>query len=101
MNNHIYKVIKWVENPESVSQEERGKNKEEAAAAYDAVLDSYAANYDAYSAVFDANASYAAYSAAYFADDNDKEAASRWVNNYFEETRENKQDYINAIGAEK
>ena len=82
MNKFIYKVGKWLENPKSVSQEERDKNKEEAP--------------------FDVSyAGYSARTAAYAAADNDKESAIRFVNNYFEETNENKQDYLDAIEEEK
>ena len=97
MNKYIYKVIKWLEDPDSVSQEERDKNKEEAKKSLDSIYATYATHNDA--SILDA--SYAAYSSAYFAADNDQEAAARWVNNYFEETGEDKQDYINAIGGEK
>tara|TARA_R100000951_G_C2648580_1_gene183514 strand:+ start:529 stop:1350 length:822 start_codon:yes stop_codon:yes gene_type:complete len=84
MNNHIYKVIKWVENPESVSQEERKENKEEA-----------------YTVAKADNAAYVAYAAAHFAADNEQEIATRWVNEYLNITGENKQDYLDAIEQEK
>ena len=93
MKKHIHKVIKWLEDPESVSQEERDKNREEAKAVYNVVND--AVNDAAY------NAAYNAANAAYFAADNDTVTATEWVNRYFEITEESKQDYINAIGAEK
>ena len=87
MNKFIYKVGKWLENPDSVRQEERCKNKEEAANA------AYAVAYD-----YDDDA---AYHAAYFAAENNPEAAIKWVNKYFEVTGEDKKDYINAIEEEK
>ena len=62
MNKHILLVMKWLDNPKSVSKEELKKNAD-AAAAY-------------------------AVDAAY---------AEKWINKYFNRTRENKQDYIDAI----
>lgn len=89
MNKFIYKVIKWLEDPESVSQEERDKNKKEA---YDAAYAAYAA---------DACDAAAAYHAAAYAAENDQEHVSFWVNEYLQETGENKQDYLDAIDADK
>lgn len=75
MNKHVCKVIKWLENPKSVSQEEREENA--------------------------MKSDYTAYYAAAAADENDTEKASFWTDRYFNRTGENKQDYLNAIEAEK
>jgi len=89
MNKYVYKVIKWIEDPESVSQEERNKNKEEADLAAEIAV-FYSAYYD----------DHYAYHAAYHAALNDPEEANHWVNSYFQETGENKQDYINKLNEE-
>jgi len=75
MNKHILLAMKWLDSPNSVSKEELKKNAADAAAADAAAV--YAA------AVYDA-AVYAAY-------------AEKWINKYFDRTKENKQDYIDAI----
>ena len=83
MNKFIYKVIKWVENPESVIQKDREENNKEASYA------DYSVGYAA------------AYTAAYFAAENSEEAATIWVNEYLRKTGESKQDYLFAIEEEK
>ena len=99
MNKHIYKVIKWLENPESVSQEERDKNKEEAS---DAAADAADAAYSASVAFYDAAyAAACADAAAAAAAENKPEEATRWVNKYLQVTGKNKQDYLDAIEGEK
>jgi diadenosine tetraphosphate (Ap4A) HIT family hydrolase len=76
MNKHILLVMKWLKNPESVSQEELEEN---AYAAYWAAAYAYA---DA------ADAAYAA----------DAAAAAYWVDRYFQITGEDKQAYIDKLG---
>ena len=99
MNKHIYKVIKWLENPESVSQEERDKNKEEASdAAADAADAADAASVAFYDAAY--AAACAAVATAY-ASKNNPEEAGIWVNEYLLETGESKQDYLDAIKEDK
>jgi len=74
MNKHILLVMKWLNDKDSVSQEELEKNKHE----------SYAAN---------TRADYEAYNAAFFADFGEGANAARWVNEYFEITGEDKNEY--------
>jgi hypothetical protein len=81
MNKYVYKVIKWLENPESVSQKESGKNADSARSA--------------------AYAYHAAYVASAIAAENKPESAKYWVNEYLKETGENKQDYLDKIEDEK
>ena len=77
MNKHILLVMKWLNNPESVTQEGL-------LASYESAV--YSA---AYTAVY-----WAVYWAAYdFADD-----ATYWVNEYFKITSEDKQTYIDKLG---
>ena len=85
MNEHILLVMKWINDPESVSQEER--------------LD--AASYDANNC-WSASADYNAfYFAAYYAATSEPEKAAYWVDEYFKETREDKQEYLNKIKGEE
>jgi hypothetical protein len=86
MNKHILLVMKWLKNPESVSQEELDANRE---SAYDANRE-FA--YDTYRS---ARSAYAAYWAAYWAA---TASASHWVNEYFKVTGEDKQIYIDKLG---
>jgi hypothetical protein len=86
MNKHILLVMKWLKNPESVSQEELDANRE---SAYDANRE-FA--YDTYRS---ARSAYAAYWAAYWAA---TASASHWVDKYFERSGENKQTYIDKLG---
>jgi hypothetical protein len=80
MNKHILLVMKWLKNPELVSQEELEANKESAytgdAAAYRATYFSCCA--DRFTAV-SRNASY-------------------WVDEYFKYAGEDKQIYIDELG---
>tara|TARA_R110002020_G_scaffold358757_1_gene571363 strand:+ start:458 stop:688 length:231 start_codon:yes stop_codon:yes gene_type:complete len=71
MNKHIKLVEKWLDDKDSVTQEELEQNKEDARAAYTATA---AADADAYAAAADA-----AYY-AYYADATDAEF---WVKNYY------------------
>jgi len=80
LNKYILLVMKWLGDPESVSKGELVENRKAAYAIYTTSADTAAA--------------YAAYAAVAY-------AAEKWVNKYFERTGENKQDYIDAIGAEK
>ena len=84
MNKHILLVMKWLKNPESVSQEELEAN---CKSAYAGAVDAGAA---------EAAASYlaAAYAAAWIGADAD---AQHWVDVYFERTGENKADYIKEL----
>ena len=95
MNKFIHKVIKWLEDPESVSQEEREENRVEDPGSCSAAQAAYY-----YSAAAALTASAAA-NAAYFAAENNPELATKWVNKYFEVTGEDKQDYLDAIEVEK
>ena len=85
MNQIILTVMKCINNPESVSLEERERNKKEAETTSD---------------TSDA-ADYAFYCAAYCAARNDPEKAAYWVDEYFKETREDKQEYLNKIKGEE
>ena len=80
MNNTILFVIDHQLNPDKYTQEQL---KENYRAANANASDAAAADYGA--------ADYAAYAADYAA------SASYWLNEYFERTGENKQDYIDAI----
>jgi len=85
MNSAIYLTLKKLNNPESVSKSELEKA---ANAVFANAVDNYTAVYLAV---------YAASDAA-----KDKpESAKYWVNKYFKETGESKQDYLNAIGEER
>ena len=77
LNTNIYTllVMKWINDPSSVSKEERRKNKKSAF---------YSSGGHTYAATFAASAA--------AADDN-YEGAEFWVNKYFELTGEDKQDY--------
>jgi hypothetical protein len=79
MNKNILLVMKWLKNPESVSQEELYANRKsaDAAAAYWAAA---------------ANADYYADAAADAAD------ATYWIDEYFKSTGEDKQTYIDKLG---
>ena len=89
MNKHILLVMKWLDNPESVSQEELKANRKSAA---------YAAYYTADAAY---RAAHNAYWAAYYTADADAvwdaTDAQHWVDIYFERTGENKADYIKEL----
>jgi len=86
VNKHILLVMKWLNDKDSVSQEELEKSKGEAYAAF--------AAYAAYAAF----AAYAAYAAA--AADYDYDYVSQavyWVNRYFEETGEDRNEYLKEL----
>ena len=85
--------MKWLDNKDSVSAKELKENYDAAAYAYAAAYAAYAAAYAAYTAAYAAyTAAYAAYAAA------DAAAyAEKWVNVYFERTKEDKQKYIDEI----
>ena len=93
MNKHILMVIDHKMNPEKYTQdqlEENYKTADAAAAAADA-----AADYNTYAAARAARAA-AAYAAAYRA-----ARTAYWLNNYFKESGECEQDYIDAINKDK
>ncbi len=76
MNKHIELVKKWLDNPDSVTQEELKANVDAANAAYDDVANAAAnAAYAAYAAADVASAA-AAYDAAYDAYDDVANAAA-------------------------
>jgi hypothetical protein len=98
MNKNILLVMKWLKNPETVTQEELEDNFEAANravnAANRAVNAANRADYAAYSASYSAAAGEAAYSAA-------GEAATRasyWIDEYFKSTGEDKKTYIDTLG---
>jgi hypothetical protein len=98
MNKNILLVMKWLKNPESVSQEELYANRKsaDAAAAY-----AYAAAADraAYWAAANAAFSDAAANADYYADAAaDAADATYWIDEYFKYTSEDKQIYIDKLG---
>jgi len=78
MNKHILMVMQWLNNKDSVSQYELEKNKSEAcSAATDANL---VAAYNAAAAATD----YVAY-------------AGSWVDKYFKETSEDRNEYLKEL----
>jgi hypothetical protein len=85
MNKRTLLVMKWLNNPESVSQLELEENARDAA--YWAADTSVSVDY----------AAWAAWAAAYAASAASA-AATYWVNEYFESTGENKQTYIDSLG---
>jgi hypothetical protein len=96
MNKHILLVMKWLNDKDSVTQEELKDNR---TAAADAAADAYAADAYAAAAAADAYAADAYAADAYAADAYAADAAEKWVTKYFEQTCENKQDYIDALAA--
>ena len=90
MNKHILMAMDSIANPEKYTVEQLRKNCD---AAYKAAYKADDAAYAAYVAHVAADA-YADYAAAYSAVSCDYE---RWLNRYFDESGENKQDYINEI----
>jgi hypothetical protein len=104
LNPHILLVIKWLNDKDSVTQEELKYNRDAAyAVATDA--DASTAVYAAYAAAYAVAASTAstayaastastAYAIAYA---DAATATERWVRRYFESTSENKQGYIDAL----
>jgi len=122
MNKYILKVMQYMDNPELFSVEEMLENDTEAydaaeaaaaeAAAYTAEAAAYAAGaYPAKAAYANAAntaeaAAYAAVSAyaaaiaydeANVAYDYHANTARDWVNEYFKDSGENKQDYVNEV----
>jgi hypothetical protein len=86
MNKHILLVMKWLKNPEFVSQEELEENDaycsaRSAAACHDAAYWAAAARADDYDYDYDVAVA----------------AASFWVDEYFKITGEDKQTYIDAL----
>jgi hypothetical protein len=116
MNKHILKIMRYQDNPELFSVEEMRENDTEAyaaeAAAYAAEAAAYAAGAYPAKAAY-ANAAYAAEAAAYaavsayaaaiaydeanVAYDYHANTARDWVNEYFKDSDENKQDYVNEV----
>lgn len=85
MNQVILTVMKWLDNPASVSQEEIDRNKERAA-------DDFSAS---------SASSYAAGRAAYYAARNNQDSASHWVDRYFRRGGEDKKKYLDEIKGEE
>jgi hypothetical protein len=81
MNKHILLVMKWLRNPESVTQLELNANHE-----------SSWANYR------NAAYRYAAYRAAAYSVADVTRGVSHWVDRHFQITGEDKQTYIDALG---
>jgi hypothetical protein len=91
-DEHILLVMKWLKNPELVSQEELDANRESAWANYrDANYRDDAAAYAAGAGAAGAGAD-AAYAGAAGA------GAAVWVDKYFKYTGEDKQTYIDKLG---
>jgi len=84
MNKHILLVMKWLADKDSVSQDEREKNKNEACVAAHAA---YADGADGACAIADA-AYIAAHAAARTA-----ACTAYWVDRYFRRTGEDKDEY--------
>ncbi len=115
MNKHsLLLVMKWLDDKYSVSKEELEENKRAAyTTAYAAYTTAYAAHaaYAAYAAEADAEAyakDYAAcaahaahaaeaYAAAEAADYAEVAAADYWVNKYFKESGEDKNEYLEEL----
>ena len=93
LNPHILIVMKWLRNPDSVTQEELDANADDAYAAYatHTTDDAYAA----YAAAADCDVYIATLSLGI------PNVAEKWVNRYFKITKENKQDYIDALTDEE
>jgi hypothetical protein len=91
MNKHILMVMKWLNDSESVSQEELLANRE---SAYSESAAYWAADDAAYwAATRAATCAAAAYWAATCA-----AAASHWIDEYFKSTGEDKKTYIDTLG---
>jgi len=88
MNKHILLVMKWLNNKDSVSREEREKNRREACAVY-MYGDIYC---NAYRAAF------AAYNAAADSDLDEVASAAYWVDVYFDRTGESRNEYLKELG---
>jgi len=85
MNEYILKVMRYLDNPELFSVEEMMEN------AVDAVDAAEAAAYA------DATYAYAANAANAYADCAYTAKAKHWINEYFKESGQNKQYYINEV----
>ncbi len=83
MNKHILLVMKWLNNKESVSQEELEKNEDEAFAAVNG-----SASY--VSCWVDCTASHWAVAC-------EITAATYWVDRYFKTTNEEKEEYLKEL----
>ncbi len=81
MNKHILLVMRWLNNKDSVSQDELEKNSHEAWKAWDVA---YAG-------------SSACYGAATRAACNDAANAGYWVDIYFDRTGEDKNEYLKEL----
>jgi len=82
MNKHILLVMKWLNDKDSVSQEELKENKHGVHAAY-------ATGGYAYACTAYATHACTAYAAAAYAE--------YWVKEYFEETGEDKNEYLKEL----
>jgi hypothetical protein len=96
VNKHILLVMKWLKNPESVSQEELEANYKSAStarSAYWAASSATAATASTYWAAYAADwagaSGWAAWAAAW---------AAAWVDEYFKSTGEDKQIYLDKLG---
>ena len=87
MNKYILLVMKWLNDNDSVSQDELVNNYRYAWAYADYASDAASAAAHTDSAAAGAGAAY---------DDDDVDAA-RWVDMYFERTNENKEDYVDEV----
>jgi len=83
MNKHILLVMKWLNNKDSVSQEELKKNRREAWTHYASADYDFTGGY---------HAAYYAVSWAYSAAN-----VSYWVNRYFEITGEDRNEYLKEL----
>jgi len=93
MNNHILMVMKWLNNQDSVSHGKRANNKYKAILTHLAACATYAATYDeAY--VYATNTARYAAKAAYA---NNASVAAYWVDEYFERTGEDRNEYLKEL----
>jgi hypothetical protein len=92
MNKHILLVMKWLKNPETVTQEELEDNFEAARSAVNA------ANRADADADYAADYAYSTASAARAARAASATRASYWIDEYFKYTSEDKQIYIDKLG---
>ena len=83
MNKYMLMVIDHQLNPKKHTKKQLNKNADDA-------YEDYIATNDDETAAYAANAAFDVY-------DNDATNTDYWVNEYFMETGENKQDYIEAI----
>jgi hypothetical protein len=94
MNKHILLVMKWLKNPESVSQEELDANCESAYSAYWAAYTDDSAYWAAYYAYSTARSAYSVAAALRAAV---TRGVSHWVDRYFQITGENKEEYEHMV----